>query len=92
MTSSSNTKPTIQLPAENASFESNIKALDTIVATLEQGDIALEESLALFEQGVQLQRRCQALLNKAEKRVEVLLEKNGEMVSEPLESTTKTPD
>ena len=61
------------LPAEGPSFEDAIKRLTEIVHTLERGDLPLEESLRLFEEGVKLSRLSQDRLDKAEKRVEQLL-------------------
>lgn len=51
--------------------------LEALVAKLEQGDIPLEESLAAFERGVALTRRCQAALRQAEQKVEMLLARPG---------------
>ena len=48
-------------------FESAIAELETIVKTLEEGDLALEKSLALFERGVQLSRFCHSKLEEAER-------------------------
>ena len=59
-------------------FESAIGELESIVKTLEDGDLALEKSLALFERGVQLSRFCHARLEDAEKRIEILNER-GEL-------------
>ena len=56
-------------------FESAIAELETIVKTLEGGDLALEKSLALFERGVQLSRFCHAQLEEAERRIEILTER-----------------
>ena len=47
--------------------------LEKIVRELEQGDLSLEESLRLFEDGVKLSRECQERLNQAERRIEILL-------------------
>lgn len=55
-------------------FESSLDALEKIVRELERGDLPLEESLTLFEQGVRLSRECQERLNEAERRIEVLLQ------------------
>jgi len=63
-------------------FESAIAELETIVKTLEDGDLALEKSLALFERGVQLSRFCHTKLEEAERRVELLNER-GEIKSAP---------
>jgi len=60
-------------PAEGPSFEAAIKRLTEIVSTLERGDLPLEESLRLFEEGVKLSRVSQQRLDAAEKRVEQLL-------------------
>ena len=57
-------------------FETSLKELERIVRRLEDGDLALEDSLKLFEDGVKLSRECQARLDQAERRIEVLL-KNG---------------
>lgn len=54
-------------------FESSLDALEKIVRELEQGDLPLERSLELFEQGVRLSRECQERLNQAERRIEILL-------------------
>lgn len=60
-------------PPEGPSFETAIKRLTEIVQTLERGDLPLEESLRLFEEGVKLSRVSQERLDGAEKRVEQLL-------------------
>jgi exodeoxyribonuclease VII small subunit len=54
-------------------FESQLASLEKIVRELERGDLPLEESLRLFEQGVRLSRECQERLNQAERRIEILL-------------------
>ena len=58
---------------EGQTFEASLAALEKIVRDLERGDLPLEESLRLFEQGVRLSRQCQERLNQAERRIEVLL-------------------
>jgi exodeoxyribonuclease VII small subunit len=63
-------------------FESAIAELETIVKTLEEGDLALEKSLALFERGVTLSRFCHGKLEEAERRVEILNER-GEIKAAP---------
>jgi exodeoxyribonuclease VII small subunit len=59
--------------AQGKNFESSLAALERVVRELERGDLPLEESLKLFEQGVKLSRECQERLNQAERRVEMLL-------------------
>ncbi len=63
-------------------FEESLKKLEKIVSRLEKGDIPLDESLRLFEEGVRLSRFCNEKLDEAERRVEILL-KNGDGVLEP---------
>lgn len=55
------------------SFESSLASLERVVRELERGELPLEKSLDLFEQGVRLSRECQERLNEAERRIEVLL-------------------
>ncbi len=57
-------------------FEASLEALEQIVQQLESGDLPLEKSLELFEQGVRLSRECQERLSQAERRIEVLLRDN----------------
>jgi exodeoxyribonuclease VII small subunit len=56
-----------------ATFEEAVKRLGEIVQTLERGDLPLEESLRLFEEGVKLSRVSQERLDSAQKKVEQLL-------------------
>ena len=56
-----------------ASFEQSIKRLGEIVAELEEGDLSLEDSLRLFEEGVKLSRTSQEKLDRAQRKVEELL-------------------
>ena len=54
-------------------FEQSLNDLETIVKKLEDGDLPLEESLKLFEEGVKLSRECRERLTSAERRIEVLM-------------------
>ncbi|HWN10992.1 MAG TPA: exodeoxyribonuclease VII small subunit [Pyrinomonadaceae bacterium] len=58
------------------SFETSLEALEQIVQDLEQGELPLEKSLELFEQGIRLSRECQERLSQAERRIEILLRDN----------------
>lgn len=62
---------------ENLSFEESLTELDTIVQSLEQGELSLEESMALFERGLNLSQLSQVKLQAAEQKVQILLDKNG---------------
>lgn len=67
-------------------FEASLQELERIVRRLENGDLALEESLKLFEDGVKLSRECQERLNQAERRIEVLLkDEDGNPTLQPIE-------
>jgi exodeoxyribonuclease VII small subunit len=57
-------------------FEASLEALEQIVRQLEHGDLSLEKSLELFEQGIRLSRECQERLSQAERRIEILLRDN----------------
>ena len=59
--------------SQSKSFESSLEELEKIVGKLERGDLPLEASLELFEQGIRLSRECQERLSQAERRIEVLL-------------------
>ena len=73
--------------AAPSSFEAQLATLERIVRELERGDLPLEQSLELFEQGVKLSRECQERLNEAERRIEVLLRGgDGSTVAVPFES------
>ena len=54
------------------SFEQALSQLTGLVEKLESGELPLEESVAAFEQGVKLSRRCESLLDEAEQRLQVL--------------------
>ena len=63
-------------------FEAALAELETIVKKLEDGDLTLESSLALYERGVELSRYCHARLEDAEKRIEILNDR-GELKPAP---------
>ncbi|EXJ10375.1 MULTISPECIES: exodeoxyribonuclease VII small subunit [Nitrincola] len=65
------------------SFEQSIARLEALVEKMEQGDLPIEEALKTFEEGISLTRECQMQLEKAEQRVNVLIEENGEAVAYP---------
>ena len=72
--------------AKPKTFESSLEELERIVRELEQGELPLERSLELFEQGVALSRECQDRLNLAERRIEILMRDNqGRTTARPFE-------
>ena len=58
---------------KNASFESNMQRLEQIVRAMERGDVALEESLKLFQEGTDLVRSCNLLLDQAQLQVKKIM-------------------
>ena len=66
------------------SFEEALKRLEEIVQRMESGDLALEDSLGLFEEGVRLTRVCSQRLDEAEKKIELLTrDEKGGVKAEP---------
>ncbi len=71
---------------EGPSFEEALKRLEHIVERMEQGDLPLDASLALFQEGIELSRTCTRRLNAADEQVRKLVRlENGRFVIEPLE-------
>jgi len=65
-------------------FETALMRLEEIVQELEQGDLPLEQSLKLFEEGIKLSRVCNTRLEEAERKVEILLkDKTGNLNVQP---------
>ncbi|STO07888.1 Exodeoxyribonuclease 7 small subunit [Exiguobacterium aurantiacum] len=62
---------------EQQTFEAALARLEEIVAQLEAGDVALEEAMTLYEEGVRLSALCQAKLAAAEKKMDEILELDG---------------
>lgn len=60
-------------------FEKNLEQLEKIVETLEGGTATLDQSLKAFEKGIKLSKACHDELNKAEKKIEILIKENGEV-------------
>lgn len=75
------------MPAKKkaATFEQSLQELEALVNKMEAGDLSLDESLGAFEEGVKLTRACQKMLDDAEQKVQILTEKDGELVSTDFE-------
>ncbi len=69
-----------------ADFETSLAELQMLVERLESGELSLEDSLGAFEQGIRLTRDCQAALAQAEQKVQVLLERDGELQEAPFDA------
>jgi exodeoxyribonuclease VII small subunit len=72
-------------------FEDCLQRLERIVQELERGEVPLEKSLTLFEEGMQLSSACRKELEQAEGKVEILLKQNGKLQAEPFEPLSEVP-
>jgi exodeoxyribonuclease VII small subunit len=86
---------------EAARFEDALKRLEEIVGRLEKGELPLEESLVLYEEGITLSRLCHAKLDEAERKIELLMkdakgalveDEAGKPRSEPFQAETPGED
>jgi exodeoxyribonuclease VII small subunit len=77
--------------AKPPDFETALKRLEEIVKKLESGDLSLENTLDLFEEGIRLSRFCHAKLGQAERRVEILLkDESGQVRAVPFEAENES--
>lgn len=67
-------------PIEDMSFEEAMTALEQVVGALEKGDVALEQSIALYERGAALKAHCAEKLRDAEEKVELIRAAEGRAV------------
>jgi exodeoxyribonuclease VII small subunit len=72
---------------KSVDFEKALVELETLVERLERGDVPLDEALRTFERGVALTRHCQACLQTAQQKVEILLKRSGQPEVQPFEDT-----
>lgn len=64
------------------SFEENIEDLEKIVSELENGDLNLDDSVSKFEEGIKISKECNKILEDAEKKITILLNKDGKIKEE----------
>lgn len=84
--------PSPQPPQQGETFEAALKQLEEIVQRLERGELPLEESLKLYEDGVRLSRLCHAKLEEAEGKIELLMkDAKGDLVLDEQGRPRKTP-
>lgn len=58
-------------------FEEALQELERLVSSMEEGELSLEDSMKTFEKGIKLTRECQTALQKAEQKVQILLNESG---------------
>ena len=73
-----------------AKFEDCLKRLEEIVDQLEKGDLPLEQSLTLFEEGMKLSNACRGELEQAEGKVEILMKQGAKLQAQPFEASEDT--
>ncbi len=71
---------------QDFNFEDAIAELEKIAQELENGKLNLDEAIKKFEVGMELSKKCTDYLENAEKKINVLVEKNGELVEEKFEN------
>ena len=74
-------KPAVAKAVAEMSFEEAMAALETVVTQLERGEVALEQSIALYERGAALKAHCADKLKNAEEKVELIRAAEGRAVS-----------
>lgn len=70
--------------AKTNNFEENMQNLETIVQELEKGDLNLEDSIKKFEEGIALSKKCNDILEDAEKKITILIKKDDKIEEEDL--------
>lgn len=70
-------------PIEEWTFEEAMQRLEEVVQKLEDGNVPLEQAIELFQEGMALSKRCSQQLDSVERRIEMLMEENGEWVKKP---------
>ena len=74
---------------EEKSFEENMEQLENIVTELEKGELNLDESVKKFEEGMKIAKQCNNILENAEKKITILLEKNGDFEEKPFDTNNE---
>ena len=69
-----------------STFEEKMNELEKIVTELEKGELNLDESVYKFEEGIKISKQCNEILEKAEKKISILLNKDGEVTEEGFET------
>lgn len=67
---------------KEVNFEEAMKELEEIATELEKGNLSLEESVSKFEEGMKLSKQCNDMIEKAEKKITILLQKDGKIEEE----------
>jgi len=68
--------------SENINFEENMKQLEQIASELEKGDLDLDTSVKKFEEGMKISKKCSDMLEKAEKKITMLIKNSNDELTE----------
>ena len=68
---------------ETLSFEEAMTKLEQIVSALEEGEVPLEKAIELFQEGMHLSKLCSSKLEQVERKIEMLIEEDGDLVKKP---------
>ena len=68
------------------SFEEQMESLEKILGELEKGELNLDDSVTKFEEGIKISKECSKILEEAEKKITILVNKDGEMKEENFET------
>ena len=71
---------------EKISFEENMENLEKIVTELEKGNLNLDDSVKKFEEGIKISKECNEILEKAERKINILINQDGEMKEEKFDT------
>ena len=74
---------------EENNFEKSMENLENIVTELEKGELNLDESVKKFEEGMKISGECNKMLENAEKKITILLEKNGDFEEKPFDTNNE---
>lgn len=74
---------------EEENFEKSMEELENIVKELEKGNLSLDDTVKKFENGMKIAQNCNSMLEKAEKKISIILEKNGEMEEKKFETNNE---
>lgn len=85
-------KPPKKTKSETINFEKSLEKLNLLVEKMERGNLALEQSLQYYEEGITLVRQCQKALANAEQKIEILTNQNGKATVKPYEQLENTND
>ena len=74
---------------KDLNFEQAMSKLEKIATELEKGELSLDESVSKFEEGMKIAKQCNNILENAEKKITILLEKNGDFEEKPFDTNNE---